>query len=176
MTKSPQQQQHDDDYNVFRHSLLRYAGYANEVGESFRYQFPRFVAPSYVVAFGYCIADAAHSGYNAYHHQQNKSHRMQHTARATMDTLVWQSLASVALPGMTINLIVKASRQAVQRTAKLPVFATTWLPTVIGLGAIPFIVHPIDRGVDYVMDETLRSWWKPKGNDDMSDEHEPTKK
>jgi nitric oxide synthase oxygenase domain/subunit len=26
------------DYNVFRDSLLRYMGYANEIGESFRYQ------------------------------------------------------------------------------------------------------------------------------------------
>ena len=55
-----------EDYNVFRDSLLRYMGYANEVGESFRYQFPRFVVPSYVVAFGYCLADAATSGKKSY--------------------------------------------------------------------------------------------------------------
>jgi hypothetical protein len=57
----------NDPYNVFRHSFLRYAGYANEVGESFRYQYPRFVGPSYFIAFGYCCADAATTGYSAYY-------------------------------------------------------------------------------------------------------------
>jgi hypothetical protein len=28
----------DDHYNIFRDSALRYMGYANEIGESFRYQ------------------------------------------------------------------------------------------------------------------------------------------
>ena len=27
-----------EEYNVFRDSALRYMGYANEIGESFRYQ------------------------------------------------------------------------------------------------------------------------------------------
>lgn len=27
-----------EDYNIFRDSALRFMGYANEVGESFRYQ------------------------------------------------------------------------------------------------------------------------------------------
>ena len=38
-------------------------GYANEVGESFRYQYPRLVLPSYAIAFGYCFADAAYESY-----------------------------------------------------------------------------------------------------------------
>src|SRR5210317_163822 len=68
----------DNDYNVFRDSKLRFAGYANEVGESFRYQFPKFVAPSYVVSFGYCFADAIYSGYTTYNcekieHKRNQS-------------------------------------------------------------------------------------------------------
>lgn len=35
-----------------------------------------------------------------------------------------------------------------------------WGPTAIGLLAIPFIIHPIDHGVDYVMDETYRKYVK----------------
>ena len=61
------------EYNIFRDSLLRYCGYANEVGESFRYQFPRWVGPTYGIAFGYCLADAVSSGYTAYHHQQQQN-------------------------------------------------------------------------------------------------------
>lgn len=33
---------------------------------------------------------------------------------------------------------------------------TTWMPTVLGLGSIPLIVHPIDEGVDWFMDLTFR--------------------
>jgi hypothetical protein len=51
------------DNNILREIPYRYLGYANEVGESFRYQFPRLVMPTYVVAFVYCFADAALTGY-----------------------------------------------------------------------------------------------------------------
>lgn len=30
------------------------------------------------------------------------------------------------------------------------------LPTLLGLGAIPFIVHPIDEGVHLLLNKTLR--------------------
>ena len=42
---------------MYRDSLLRYLGYANEVGESFRPILPRLVVPSYVVSFGYVGMD-----------------------------------------------------------------------------------------------------------------------
>ena len=144
----------DTEYNIFRDSLLRYAGYANEVGESFRYQFPKLVTPSYMVAFGYCAMDAASTGYSTY----EKTSNAQDSMLACCDTLLWQSLASVMIPGATINLIVKASRHAVAQATKLPPVAATWIPTAVGLGSIPFIVHPIDTGVDYLLDNTTRSW------------------
>ena len=34
------------------------------------------------------------------------------------------------------------------------------IPPVIGLGMIPFIVHPIDKGVEWVLDNTIRVMWK----------------
>ena len=43
--------------DIWRDTPVRLLGYANEVGESFRYVFPRGVAPSYVLAFGYVLAD-----------------------------------------------------------------------------------------------------------------------
>lgn len=167
MTKSvaAEQEPHggtSQDTNIFRDSLLRYAGYANEVGESFRYQFPRLVGPSYLVAFGYCLADASVSGYRVYHVESGAAHQWHDTVRATADTLAWQSLASVAIPGMTINLLVKASRSAVKR-APLPLMVTEWLPTAVGLGSIPWIIHPIDHSVDWAMDRTVRQWWMPQG-------------
>ena len=57
----------DPDYDIYRDSLLRYAGYANEVGEAFRAQFAPYtykgwngpVSLTYAVAITYCAADAA---------------------------------------------------------------------------------------------------------------------
>jgi hypothetical protein len=38
---------------------------------------------------------------------------------------------------------------------------STWLPTGVGLGSVPLIVHPTDNAVDWFMDSTLRTWdWK----------------
>jgi len=170
------------EYNIFRDSLLRYAGYANEVGESFRYQFPRLVLPTYAVSFGYCFADAASTGYSTYCNYSSEddcpssssttttSQKQQQPSRqdlkyaattgAFLDTLLWQSLASVAVPGATINLLVRAARFAVPRSpVALPVVVAQWLPTAVGLGSIPVIVHPIDQGVDLLLDSSVRQYY-----------------
>lgn len=148
-------------YNVFRDSLLRYCGYANEVGESFRYQYPKLVAPSYAIAFGYCLADAASSGYQIMSEDKEKTVKETRTkemraAIAGFDTLLWQGLASVAIPGGVINLIVRSSRIAVARTVGLPILVSKWLPTAAGLGSVPFIITPIDNFVDFALDNSTR--------------------
>lgn len=163
----------EEPYNIFRDSMLRYAGYANEVGESFRYQFPKFVVPSYAISFGYCFADAASTGYDTWKKQQRQQEQqmkgdaaaekfaVQETAYATLDTLLWQSLASVMIPGAVINMVVRASRLAVQRSPMvLPAMVAKWLPTATGLGSVPLIIHPIDHSVDVLLDNTTRQWWE----------------
>jgi fission process protein 1 len=156
------------DYNVFRDTPVRFLGYANEVGESFRYQFPKFVTPSYIVAFGYCLMDATSNGYNTWNsHDPTKTERSREvrTALATGDTLLWQTLASVLIPGMTINMIVKASRLAVSSSTALPTVVAAWAPTAIGLGSVPLIIQPIDDAVDYLMDCTIRDWMTEEGKE-----------
>jgi fission process protein 1 len=149
--------------NMFRDTALRFLGYANEVGESFRYQLPRMVRPSYIVAFSYVGADAF---YCAYRHSEkdpaitsgNNIERV-HAAVVGFDALVWQTFASVLLPGGAINTIVKASRLAVSRTPIiLPHLVSKWFPTCAGLLSIPFIVTPIDEFVDFTMNKTARSY------------------
>jgi fission process protein 1 len=162
-----------EGYNVFRDSPLRYMGYANEVGESFRYQVPKLVMPSYGLAFGYCVLDAATTGYDTWcSHKpatrtsftitQARSREMA-TAVTTVDTLLWQALASVMVPGATINTIVKACRFAVSRTTVLPVALAAWVPTGVGLVSIPIIIKPIDNAVDYLLDNTTRQWMAEEG-------------
>ncbi|RLN75488.1 hypothetical protein BBJ28_00000566 [Nothophytophthora sp. Chile5] len=148
--------------DLWRDSLVRYLGYANEVGESFRPIVPRLVVPSYCVAFGYVLGDTydkaakAHAKAVAADFSTRKRNAV--IADATIDTLAWQTLASVAIPGFTINRVVALSSFAVQRTVKNSPVLRRWLPTAIGLGVIPLIIHPIDSLVDTAMDRSVRKW------------------
>ena len=161
-------------YNIFRDSPLRYMGYCNEIGESFRYQFPRFVVPSYILSFGYVGADALTTGYREYcsedtsrNNKETKISREYRAGIATFDTLLWQSLASVMIPGLAINVIVKASRFVVARSpVTLPALASKWLPTAAGIGSIPLIIHPIDSFVDFTLDNSTRVWLAENASDD----------
>lgn len=49
------------------------------------------------------------------------------------DTLLWQTAASVAIPGFTINRVVALSQKLLKNVAHNQV--RRWGPTVIGLGA-----------------------------------------
>ena len=55
------------EVDIYRDTLLRYCGYANEVGEAFRALTPKiFVHSTYVVASAYVLADATDKGKNPY--------------------------------------------------------------------------------------------------------------
>lgn len=162
-------QQGEGNYNIFRDSLLRYCGYANEVGESFRYLYPKLVVPSYAVAFGYCLADSISAGYHVMSEKEgggDEGSSSKYTTRSTekraaiamFDTLLWQSLASVAIPGGVINTIVRATRFTVARAVGLPLIVTKWAPTFVGLGSIPLIITPIDNCVDFALDNSTRKF------------------
>ncbi|XP_072033930.1 mitochondrial fission process protein 1-like [Amphiura filiformis] len=146
--------------DIFRDTLLRYLGYANEVGESFRALVPgSVVLGSYVVASSYVVADATSKGYQASKVDWGEDSTSKKVVHAVGDTLIWQGLASVAIPGFTINRICKLSHYVLANTSSLPLPVRKWTTTAIGLASIPFIVKPIDRSVDYAMNNTLRRWY-----------------
>ncbi|CAN0346998.1 unnamed protein product, partial [Ectocarpus sp. 12 AP-2014] len=93
------------DGDVWRDSALRYAGYANEVGESFRNIAPRLVVPSYAVSIAYVCGDTVDKAYKDY----TKGKGMVAVGKTGLDVLLWQTLASVAVPGLTINIAVSYS-------------------------------------------------------------------
>lgn len=74
---------------------------------------------------------------------------------STSDTLIWQAFASVIIPGFTINRIC-AAVQFAQRRSTSVVLRKPWIPTIVGLVSIPFIIHPIDHAVERTMDVTYR--------------------
>ena len=62
---------------------------------------PALVVPSYLVAFGYVFADT-HDKYRRASQVEGNTK----VVEATVDTLLWQTLASVMIPGLTINRVV----------------------------------------------------------------------
>ena len=92
--QAPERSDSRGDPDRLRTGLIRYAGYANEVGEAFRPLVPRAaVNASYVAASGYVVADAAWRA-NPLPTSSPRSPSVE-----VVDTLIWQGLASVIIPG-----------------------------------------------------------------------------
>lgn len=146
-------------------------GYTNEVGESFRPLVPvPVVWASYGVATAYVTADAIDKGRRAatvsvppppphrhplpaadhpppcprQAHAQDPA-RATRVAVAVVDTFVWQGLASVAIPGFTINRLCAASLALLGACTRWPLPLRRGATTALGLAAIPLIITPIDR-------------------------------
>ena len=108
---------------------------------------------SYGVASTYCLADSIDKGRQCYQESTHLSSYLQ--KRKAVETMVeaaiWQGLASVIIPGFTINRICAASRFTLSRYARgVPPNAQMWMTTIVGLSAIPFIIKLIDRWVTSV--------------------------
>ncbi|XP_077164480.1 mitochondrial fission process protein 1 [Paroedura picta] len=143
--------------DLFRETWVRYLGYANEVGESFRAIVPvSLVWTSYGVATAYVTADAIDKGKKALAAKPCEEGQTTRAAVAVVDTFIWQALASVAIPGFTINRICAASLYLLGSMTRWPLSVRKWTTTAVGLSAIPFIIKPIDRSVDFLMDSSLR--------------------
>lgn len=148
---------HSEEVDVYRDTWVRYLGYANEVGEAFRALVPvSAVWASYAVATAYVSADALDKGRKAAAAHAEDHGKASRVAVAVVDTFVWQALASVAIPGFTINRVCAASLFLLGRTTRWPLPVRKWTTTAIGLSTIPFIITPIDRSVDYLLDSSLR--------------------
>ena len=146
------------EIDIWRDTPVRLLGYANECGESFRFIYPRLVIPSYMVAIGYTFCDCFDKGHKAYKLEGKKVTK--NVAITSFDALLWQLLASVAIPGFIINRLVHSTEYFVKvkfpAGGKIGPVPIRFIPTIIGLGCIPFIVEPIDHFVDLSMDKTVR--------------------
>lgn len=145
------------EVDIYRDTWVRFLGYANEVGEAFRALVPVSVVwASYAVATAYVSADALDKGKKAAMAHGEKPGKTARVTVAVVDTFVWQALASVAIPGFTINRVCAASLFLLGKTTRWPLPVRKWMTTAIGLSTIPFIITPIDRSVDLLLDSSVR--------------------
>ena len=159
----------DEDVDLFRDTMVRYAGYANELGEAFGPLLPAFVPFSYAIAVSYVAADAIDKVRRARGIYKDQEVAMC-SAIDGLDAFVWQMLvrravppgpapcfsrivpqASVVMPGFTIHQVVAIVGNLVD-AAGLDGGAAAVLPTLAGLAAIPCIMTPLDELAEVAMD------------------------
>jgi len=139
----------------YRETSLRYMGYANELGEAFTSFLPEWGLPaSYCIAASYVMFDTIDKGEKAYHEAEEED-KFVDTLRISTETLTWQLLASVFWPGSIIRVIVNMSANLVSQAHMDDNQFAHFLPTLIGLSAIPLIVKPIDSTVDTLMETSI---------------------
>jgi hypothetical protein len=79
-----------------------------------------------------------------------------------IDTTLFHSLASFGLPALTIHSIIKYSGKLLNSNfgyyPKIPKF----LPFLIGIGSMPFIISPIDVASEYLLNNSTRKIYMEK--------------
>lgn len=149
------------EIDIYRDTPLRFMGYTNEVGEAFRPLIHKnLVNLSYVAASLYVLADVRDKAMKMYHSLSSSDSPSPSVNKrvfiAGADTLLWQTLASIAIPGFCINRICAGNYYLLKKVTKLPKPTRKYLTTAVGLFCIPFIIHPIDDLTTYSMDNSIR--------------------
>ncbi|KAK4878291.1 hypothetical protein RN001_010797 [Aquatica leii] len=140
------------EFDLYRDTPLRYLGYANELGEAFRTIIGRrMVRGTYGIAITYVLADTISKTKQEYEQQTS----FKNVAFVGMDTILWQMLASVIIPGITIN---RTCAFFYNRLHGLSTPVRKFAVAGIGIVTIPIIIKPIDHMVDSLMDRTLRKF------------------
>ncbi|KAI7882935.1 hypothetical protein K492DRAFT_205786 [Lichtheimia hyalospora FSU 10163] len=129
----------------------RYLAYTSDVGEAFRpVVSPWTVKAAYGISWGYLAFDVSYEAYKAAKEgKDNAAIGLMAIKRG-----VFQSLASMALPMMTIHSIVKFSAKHVFEKAKSPKLKM-WGPTCMGLSVVPFLPFIFDHPVEHVIDRVF---------------------
>ena len=146
----------EGEIDIYRDSLLRFCGYANEVGEAFRPLVPvEVVYVSYVVAIVYILADTVDKGRKGAAAGGDNGAVIRGTLGA-IDTFSWQMLASVLFPSFCINRIVLLL-DSLQEAGSMPeLLQAGWIPTAAGLITIPLVILPLDVLAHFSMNQSFR--------------------
>ena len=86
---------------------IRYLGYTNELGEAFRPILPFLVIRSYIIAVGYMLYDS-----------YIKSKKSKNKISKFIDTLIWQSFATIIIPSYVIHKIVYFTKDLIKDIEK----------------------------------------------------------
>ncbi|KAI9027437.1 mitochondrial 18kDa protein, partial [Phycomyces nitens] len=128
----------------------RYLAYTSDVGEAFRpVVSPILVRAAYGISWAYLGLDVGYESYKAI--QAGKENSI--VATTAVKRGVFQALASMAFPMMTIHTVVKYSAKAF-KDVKNPKLRT-WGPTSLGLCVVPFLPFIFDHPIEILVDRAF---------------------
>ena len=133
----------------------RYLAYTSDFGEAFRpMAHPMMVRLTYAISWGYVVGDVSLHGYdmNQRHDIGGMDLMFGVTKRA-----IFQAMASMALPAVTIHSTVKYSKVLLKKMNVHKV----WGPTACGLAVVPFLPWLYDHPVEFVCDFVFDSIYTP---------------
>ncbi|RCH92820.1 hypothetical protein CU097_010416 [Rhizopus azygosporus] len=129
----------------------RYLAYTSDVGEAFRpIAHPAIVTAAYGISWAYLGLDVGYEGYKAHHAGEDNAA----IATTVVKRGVFQSLASMAFPMLTIHSVVKYSAYGFKNVKSPKIKA--WGPTVLGLGVIPFLPFIFDEPIEHIVDKVFK--------------------
>ncbi|KAJ7068011.1 mitochondrial 18 KDa protein-domain-containing protein [Mycena amicta] len=154
----------------------RYIAYTSDVGEAFRPLVPPAVVTAcYGISWLYLIGDV---GFHSYKTHRNGPSALEaahfsettRVAFAAVERAAFQSIASMALPALTIHTAVKQAKKAFDKSQNPKLRA--WGPTVTGLAIVPVLPYLFDQPVEHVT-ERVFGWIKGKIAEQQSSNSKP---
>ncbi|KAK1229631.1 hypothetical protein PQX77_007299 [Marasmius sp. AFHP31] len=137
----------------------RYIAYTSDVGEAFRPVVPPWaVTAAYGVSWLYLSGDVAYESYKA-HRRGPTALEAANFSEPTRISLIavqratFQSIASMALPALTIHTAVKQAKKAFVNVKNPRV--KVWGPTMTGLAIVPALPYIFDHPVEHVTERVF---------------------
>lgn len=134
----------------------RYVAYTSDIGESFRpVAHPKLVTMGYAISWGYVLTDVARVCYKTHEKYPDAEPLTQKDWRVVgSKQAIFQGLASMALPAVTIHSTVRYSSLLFKNAKSTAV--RRYGPVGLGLAVVPLLPYifdePVETAVDYVFD------------------------
>ncbi|KAH0587223.1 Mitochondrial fission protein MTP18 [Termitomyces sp. J132] len=141
-------------------AATRYIAYTSDIGEAFRPVVPPWVVTAaYGVSWLYLAGDVGYESYKAHRRGPSpiEAANFSEPTRigiAAVQRATFQSIASMALPALTIHTAVAQAKKAFKNVKNIRL--RTWGPTATGLAIVPILPylydHPVERATERAFD------------------------
>ena len=118
---------------------------------------------TYGIAYAYVLADVGFAVYGEHNRSAEKEDYEQRVARAGVETLTFQLLASIAVPSLIIHTAVHQAQEVAKKAAK-PTKLARYGPTALGLAIIPVLPFTIDHPIEHLIEEGFDTFGRWRGS------------
>lgn len=145
-------------------SNVRYLGYSSDIGESMRPVLdPKHVRLFYGITWAYVFADVLFQG----HKEHSKGRETAVVQRKMVETLTFQSLASVALPTLIIHQVVHGAQKLLATSANLRLIK--YGPMAAGFACLPLLPY-LDEPAEHLIEQAFEQMWPLEGDHQAASE------